>query len=162
MNDFDNIAPFGQPMQETGKLPGADDYRPTPTRDQLAEPPRQPTDPTAAKISRLQVENAIARHVNGLQDGALATVQAAVREWFTTTAEGYIKPTAEAPMTSKGLLQIDELDSYLKRNQPYMFKTHPQQGYYQAPPLKKSQMSNAQKAKYIRENGGDAYERLDW
>jgi hypothetical protein len=120
-----NINPF-QPMQETGKTPGSDDYRGSPSiRDQLAEPPKPPTDPTAAQINRLQVDN------------------------------------AEAPMTTRGPLQIEELDSYLRRNQAYLFKASPQDGYYNPPPLRKSQMTDAQKAKYIRENGGEAYRRLE-
>lgn len=113
------------------------------------------------------VDNAVANTLHGLHDGALSSAQLMVRDWFTVDSNGAINPTEQAPITASGPLGLENLQSHLQKTMPFLFKTtgSPSNRYISnnyASTLKKSQMSSAEKADYIRKHGGDAYRRLSW
>jgi hypothetical protein len=113
------------------------------------------------------VDNAVANTLHGLHDGALSSAQLMVRDWFTVTDKGAIAPTEQAPITASGPLRLEDLQGHLQKTMPFLFQTpgSPSNRYISnnyAPTLKKSQMSSAEKADYIRKHGGDAYRHLTW
>lgn len=118
--------------------------------------------------AQAMLDNAVANRVTGLNDGALDIVQQQARGWFTVTDGGAIEPTDNAPLDRSGKpLQIEALAQYLLEIKPFLFKASQGAGTGVGKAslngsLRKSQMSTSQKAKFIREHGGEAYEQLPW
>lgn len=115
---------------------------------------------------RAVIDNAVARSVSGLQDGALAHVQRMVSDWYTVGDDGNIVPTQTAPINGKGEpVDFKSLRDYLLDAAPFYFP--PSQGAGATAGkasghrnLKRSQMNLADKTAFIREHGEEAYLQL--
>lgn len=69
------------------------------------------------------VDNAVARSLTGIEDGALPRIQREVRDWFEVDDQGEIKPTDKAPLRKDGKpISLKELGDHLQETTPFYFK----------------------------------------
>lgn len=110
------------------------------------------------------VDNAVAGTVNGLAPGALPHVQRNVAEWFTVDDAGRIIPTDRAPLWPKAeKLTLELLKDYLLETSPFYFVPAAGGGATKGTSTitrKRSEMSVAEKAEFIRQRGQSEYLKL--
>jgi hypothetical protein len=111
------------------------------------------------------VANEVAGKVSGLAPGALQHVQRAVMDWFTVDDNGAIVATEKAPLWPKAEpLRLDELRDYLLESTPFYFVPAAgggaTKGTIGGAGKKRSTMTTAEKAAYIRQHGAEEYHKL--
>jgi len=110
------------------------------------------------------VSNAIAGQLSGLAPGALPHVQRNVAEWFTVDEDGGIIPTEKAPIWPKAEpLTMGSLREYLMESSPFYFVQAAGGGATKGTvsvTRKRSEMTPAEKAAFIRQHGAEEYAKL--
>lgn len=111
------------------------------------------------------VANEVASKVAGLAPGALQHVQRTVLDWFTVDDTGVIIPTDKAPIWPKAdALRLEGLRDYLLETAPFYFVQAAGGGATKGTggvvAKKRSEMTTAERAAFIRTHGASEYQKL--
>ena len=138
--------------------------------EQIANQARDEAAKLKSQWHREKLYNSVARHVSGTVDGALSRIQREVEAegWFKVDDEGRITTTEHTPLGKDGKpITMDTLNDYLLATTPFYFPASsgggamPSSGVSTAG-LKRSIMSDKEKAAFIHAHGREAYEKIPW